>query len=57
MKIRFVPRDCWIGLYWKPEIFVMPFEVVKRITWYVCIIPCFPIIFETEHNITRSYYR
>ena len=37
IKIKFEKRDCWMGVFWNQ-------------TWaenklYVCLIPCFPIIF------------
>lgn len=34
--IRFEPRDLWIGLYWKPQ--------DRCVTFYLCLIPCLPII-------------
>jgi hypothetical protein len=47
MKIKFVPQDCWIGLYWKSE---FDLNCSLFTTWYICIIPCFPIIFKTYKN-------
>jgi hypothetical protein len=29
----FVPRDCWVGLYWNKGMV------------YVCLVPCFPFVF------------
>lgn len=43
MKIKFVPQDCWIGLYWK-TVERRPFK--WRRTYYLCIVPCFPIMWE-----------
>ena len=46
MKIKFVPQDCWVGLYWKREPwFLFRYTVT---TWYLCLVPCFPIIWETR---------
>jgi hypothetical protein len=36
MTIRFVPRDCWVGVYWDDY----------RV--YICLLPCFPIIIDRK---------
>lgn len=55
--IKFVPQDLWIGLYWKKTIYLLGLtgggesrqdQIVT--TWYLCLIPCFPIIWETVKN-------
>lgn len=50
MKIRFDPRDCWIGIFWRLENhcklgceWLKPHPQDLHI--FICIIPCFPIIF------------
>ena len=58
IQIKFVKEDCWIGVYWKS---LVQFNCVrpdhgetgddmcrryKKV--YICIVPCFPIIFETK---------
>lgn len=43
MKIRFEPRDLWIGIYW--TINNLNCSDGKYLYIYICIIPCFPIIF------------
>lgn len=65
MRIKFVIQDFWIGLYWKSESFylggrvtnlpISVFGVEKHrvTTWYLCLLPCLPIIFTTT-KITRS---
>lgn len=52
MKIKFVPQDIWIGLYFKterpyPQITMHPKTVT---TFYLCLIPCFPIIWSIERE-------
>lgn len=51
VSIKFEPRDMWIGIYWdRQEVYLIE-SMSVRIEWafYVCVIPCFPIIF------TRTY--
>ncbi|HEY6154672.1 MAG TPA: hypothetical protein VIW07_13105 [Candidatus Udaeobacter sp.] len=49
MKIEFEPRDLWIGLYWK-KVSTGKDGLRSCYRWYLCIIPCFPIIWETWHD-------
>ena len=57
IKIKFVKEDCWIGLYWKKTFSTwnqnIPSELARPITtkFYLCIIPCFPIIWSTHQKI------
>jgi len=48
MKLKFVPQDAWIGLYWKRGAWVQ-FGAGRhrKTTWYLCLLPCCPIIWET----------
>lgn len=56
MKITFMKRHLYIGLYWRSEDITEPSckihkEHVKhvcRTTWYLCLVPCFPIVWETR---------
>lgn len=50
MKIKFEPRDVWIGLYWKTEPWTYPHCGANsvKVTCYLCVIPMFPIIWEFE---------
>ena len=45
MKIKFVKQDFWVGLYWKKE--KDTFTNTIKTTWYLCIVPMFPIIWST----------
>jgi hypothetical protein len=50
MKVKFVPQDVWIGLYWKTETEggrwqkTGTYEVWEKRTYYLCLLPCLPII-------------
>lgn len=49
MKIKFEPRDLWVGIYWKSEPWTYPHcSTTRKITCYLCIIPMFPIIWSFE---------
>lgn len=49
MKIKFEPRDLWIGLYWRSQT-VKRIDCVewRDVTFYLCLVPCFPIIWTWE---------
>jgi hypothetical protein len=58
ITIRFVPQDFWIGLYWKTEPAIRgdkstAYRLRRRLvtTWYLCLLPCLPIIFTTTTKI------
>lgn len=56
MKIKFVPEDCWIGLYWKSEFqqerdSQNPTDWLLLTTYYLCLVPCFPIIWKRYVNV------
>ena len=43
VSIRFVPRDLWIGVFVeKPD-----YASLRQRT-FVCLVPCFPIVFERK---------
>jgi hypothetical protein len=48
MRIKFEPRDWWIGLYWKTEShwdYVANGTQFTR-TYYLCLLPTLPIVWE-----------
>jgi hypothetical protein len=48
MKIKFEPRDLWVGLYWKrSHRYAYGGEVYRDLTWYLCLLPCLPILWTT----------
>lgn len=55
ISIKFELRDIWIGLYWKTEIMTWSErKPVRRVTtWYICIVPCVPIIISWERQISQ----
>ena len=36
-RLRFEPRDLWVGVYWEREHW--PAEVLEV---FICLVPCFP---------------
>lgn len=52
MKIKFEPRDWWIGVYWDKNGRVTTIDNDWDIYHvYVCIIPCFPIYFTFKRPV------
>lgn len=50
MKIKFEPRDIWIGLYWDKieETWLTPVAKLCRYRFYLCVVPMLPIIWEMK---------
>ena len=40
MKIKFEPRDLWVGVYWNIDRHDLAYQSLNI---YICIIPMFPI--------------
>lgn len=58
IKVKFEPRDLWVGVFWDIEEFSWPHAPSKEYSGgykilkiYICIIPCFPIIISKKLNI------
>lgn len=50
MKIKFVPKDIWVGLYLDRKIDWREAAHVTT-TYYLCLVPCFPIIWITRKTV------
>ena len=46
MKIKFEPRDLWIGVFW--DIKFAGYPAHRLLYVYVCIVPMFPILFVVD---------
>lgn len=56
MKIKLVPQDCWIGLYWKTNSGAEGFSYKHyTTTWYLCLIPCLPFIWKTTKRTIKQF--
>lgn len=54
-KIKFEPRDLWVGVYWTRSSRTTTLDKDwQHYTVYVCVIPCFPIIFAVKRSIPIS---
>jgi len=53
MKIKYEPRDLWIGLYWTKARTTTLDSDLEQYTFYVCLIPCLQIIFTLKRNIPK----
>lgn len=46
IRLKFEPRDLWLGVYWRNEHSDCHAGVCLRI--YICVLPCLPLIFTFE---------
>jgi len=44
LKIRFEPRDLWVGLFW--NITGLPSGRIRALHLYLCLVPMVPIVFQ-----------
>lgn len=51
MKVKFEPRDLWIGVYWTRVRTTNLESDFENYRIYVCLVPCFPVIFEVRRKI------
>ena len=52
VSIKYEPRDLWVGVFWDRREWNDLKEVVRgrSLHIYVCLIPCFPIIFVLDRT-------
>lgn len=52
MTIKFEPRDLWIGIFWDRAGRITSLDSDRQqYHVYICIVPCFPIIFTISKKI------
>lgn len=52
MQIKYEPRDLWVGIFWDRAGRTTTLETDRQhYRVYVCLVPCFPIIFTVSRNI------
>lgn len=47
VRVQFVPRDLWIGVYWKTEV-LMTGQLMD--TFFVCLVPMVPIVIQRRRR-------
>lgn len=54
IRVKFEPRDLWIGVYWNvTHRDLLPSPLWWRIDVYICLVPCLPIHFRWQTEIQR----
>ncbi len=53
IRLKFEPRDLWIGAFWRrTKFYRMDPPVVTQHSWhyelFVCLLPCLPIVFSWD---------
>jgi hypothetical protein len=51
LYLQFQPRDLWIGLYWTTCRITTLETNTEHYTFYLCLIPCFPIVLEISKRL------
>jgi len=42
VRLKFVPQDCWVGVYWKKE-YISKLNNWWRFNIFICLLPMLPI--------------
>jgi hypothetical protein len=58
VRIKFEPRDCWVGVYWTHDGYDCFRAAINKYgcsyAVYVCLVPCFPIVIRWHVPGTES---
>lgn len=44
IRVRFEPRDLWIGAFFKHYRWHDRWRAMKRLVVFICLVPCLPIV-------------
>ena len=54
IRIKYEPRDMWIGLYWERDWFGgYDIDAYERLRIFICLIPLFPIIITIRKELNK----
>lgn len=56
MRVEFVPRDMWVGVFWRHSDAITDSGPIRAFTdVWVCLLPCFPIHATIMHRMTIQF--